>query len=295
MEVEISVVIPIYSNPVYLEKTLESLEAQTNNNFETIAVLDRAEPWVIDLLAGKKIKNREIKVLVSEISGISAALMMGIKKARGELIARIDSDDTMQPSRLDTQFEYLGNNPNIDIVGSQINFIDEAGLKLGESCYPGSPKAIDAILPLRNCVAHPSVMMRRSIFTYKIEYKSEFNGVEDYELWLSALGKFPIVNLPEKLTNYRVWGSQVTSTEKEGRKHLEKLARGNYLIENGSPQGSFKFWRIIKSAEQLDKVLGMNTNGKLYTRMYHAMIVFGLSPIRITHLTLDMLWSLKNK
>ncbi len=286
--VDVSVVIPIHGNPIYLNETLESLEFQSFENFEVIAVLDRADAWVDKLLNSTKIKNREIKVLISNFPGISAALELGILESRGQMIARIDSDDTMESERLAIQFNYLVKHSDISIVGTQINYINSQGLRIGMSNYPESRSTIRAILPIRNCIAHPSVMMRRNIFEDIQGYRSEFNGAEDYELWLRAANKFGIVNISQKLTNYRLWENQLTNQYNRSDRELLHRIRREHFTANGILEGSLKYRRWMAAARYMDLAMRIDRGAQILKRVFYAFASFTLSPIRISFLFFDI-------
>ena len=285
---DVSVVIPIHGNPIYLNETLESLEIQNFENFEVIAVLDRADAWVNKLLNTTKIKNREINVLISNSPGISAALEMGILESRGQMIARIDSDDTMESERLAIQFNFLINHSDISIVGTQINYINSQSLRIGVSNYPESRSTIKAILPIRNCIAHPSVMIRRNIFEDIQGYRSEFNGAEDYELWLRASNNFGIVNISQKLTNYRLWENQLTSQYNRSDRDLLNRIRSEHFIANGILERSIKYRRCMAAARYMDLAMRIDRGAKIYKKVFYAFASFTLCPIKISLLILDI-------
>jgi len=288
--VDVSVVIPIHGNPIYLNETLKSLEFQNFENFEVIAVLDRADAWVNKLLNSTKIKNREIKVLNSNSPGISAALEIGILDSRGEMIARIDSDDTMESERLATQFNFLVNHSDISIVGTQINYINTQGLRIGMSNYPESRTTIKAILPIRNCIAHPSVMMRKNMFAGIQGYRSEFNGAEDYELWLRAANKFGIVNISQKLTNYRLWENQLTSQYNQSDRDLLLRIRRSHFTAIGIREESIKYRRCMAAARYMDLAMRIDRDAEFFRKVFYAVASFTLCPIRISFLIFDILF-----
>ena len=277
---DVSVIIPVHGNPIFLKETIKSIVAQESCSYEIVVILDRAENWVADYFAELRIQNTLITVLKSPKNGIADALNIGIQAAQAQLIARIDSDDTMEPDRLTSQLSYLLEHPDISVVGTQVNFIDSHNQRIRKSRYPVSEKAISEILPIRNCIAHPSVMLRKSLFSSGFLYDPEFNGVEDYELWLRLLPTFKIANLPKALTNYRVWDGQVTKSKPQERRALEVRAREKHLMSLGFPRNSFHGRRIGVAATCISNAIEPGGNG-IWVRAIWGICAIFLTPIRI--------------
>ena len=79
------------------------------------------------------------KIIICSIKGIPNALNYGLKYCKGKYIARQDDDDFSNPERILKQKIFLEKN-DVDIVGSNINLIDELGNKIGYREYPISNK-----------------------------------------------------------------------------------------------------------------------------------------------------------
>lgn len=229
-EVLVSVVLPISGNPIYLEETVESVINQTYKNLEILAILNNAEEWVMDTLLQIQIHESRLKVIETSRVGISSALNLGIEKARGKYICRIDSDDLMYKHRIECQVEYLEYNPLTGVLGSQITKIQENGIEIGHSSYPTKYTEIAKVIEIRNCVAHPSVMFRRDLFKSTPAYLSEFDGIEDYELWMRLKDVTRIENTETELTKYRIWNQQYTQKSKRRMNLLLILARYKSIL-----------------------------------------------------------------
>lgn len=116
--------------------------------------------------------------------GFANALNQGLKHCNQDYIARMDSDDISLPNRFHVQFEYLQNNPEIDVVGSWISEIDDNGfLVRAEVKYP--EKHIDCfrMFSSRVPIAHPTAMFRKSFFQKVKSYPTNIPLEEDTLLW----------------------------------------------------------------------------------------------------------------
>ena len=228
----VSVIVPVHGDAPHLISTIESIRMQSFEEYEVIIILDRASKEIENYARNLALDLENFRVVISKQPGISHALNTGIRESSGEFIARIDADDLMRTDRLALQKNFLEQHEEVVCVGSQVTKINISGIRIGRSSYPGSNKQITSTLLFRNCVAHPSVMYRRSSSLEVNGYRPDFDGVEDYDLWLrlSMIGQ--IRNMQKTLTSYRVWGNQVTTK----KRHLifENAKRVRESFQNSS-------------------------------------------------------------
>jgi glycosyltransferase involved in cell wall biosynthesis len=204
-EVEVSVLLPIYGSAPYIRETIESILNQDFKFFELIIVLDRAEKWVINYIERIPLIWEKTKILKSFKPGITSALNLGLENSSGKYIARIDSDDIMHTNRISIQKNYLDNNSQVNCLGTQVLKINQNGEPLGQTKFPTLYGDVARILTYRNCLAHPSVMFRKQAVIDLGGYSEDFNGCEDYELWLRISASGQVENLSQILTSYRTW------------------------------------------------------------------------------------------
>ena len=212
---DVAVVIPVYGDGKYVKDSVLSCFKNSGTSLQVILVLDRATQEATALLHSLQTEYSDIKVLVSEKPGISAALNLGISKAESDLVARLDSDDVMSSERLRIQVSFMEKNPQIDVCGSQVIHIDEDSNPIRKSHYPENPKEISSRLKYTNALAHSSVIFRRQSFILAGGYRSQFDGAEDYDLWLRIENKENIINLPLCLTSFRVHPQQSAQNSPE--------------------------------------------------------------------------------
>ena len=199
----LSLVMPVYGPAPYLLAAIESVYKSRNVEIEFILVLDRCTNSDFQEAIQISPRNIEIKVIYSDYPGIVPALNLGIAVAKYELIARLDSDDLVTPDRLHNQVEFLNSFKEVVCVGTQLIFIDESGSEFGYTKYPTDHKHILERMNYQNCIAHPSVMFRKSAVERVGGYREIFTGSEDYDLWLRLSEIGELSNLPLELTKYR--------------------------------------------------------------------------------------------
>lgn len=150
------------------------------------------------------------RILECKEPGIVAALNTGIFSGMQDCdwVARLDGDDMWHMKKIVTQYRFLLKNPHIDILGTQINPVDNVNFKELPGQYLHRPETDDEIkqwlFSYRNPIAHPSVMFKRSILLKTGGYSDMFKIAEDYDLWLRAAKWFTFANLPEKLMDYTI-------------------------------------------------------------------------------------------
>jgi glycosyltransferase involved in cell wall biosynthesis len=224
-------------------------ERQTFREFELLIVLDRPSEATRSFVESLAKKDFELKVLESNQPGISAALNQGISTTESKYIARLDSDDLMQPTRLQIQMSELEKNPRLVCIGSQVEYINEEGKTTGHSSLPTSAWQVRSMMPTLNCLMHPSVMIRRSALVSAGGYREYLDGVEDYNLWLRLLRFGSLKNHKEYLTKYRQHPAQVTQANFSIYPWLDALARLD-AVDHQRPSGARVWSEHLKSLKE---------------------------------------------
>lgn len=199
----ISVILPVHEpDPGYLRETLKSLLAQTHEEFEVLIIEARGERSAAPLL--EELSDPRIRLIFEEGPGsMAAARMQGIAEAQHELIAMIDGDDCAMPERLALQVARFVAEPELSVLGTALEIIDEKGRPYAARQYPETDKEIRRAFRRFNAIAHPSVMLRKAAVLAAGGYRH--STCEDYELWCRmARAGHRFANLPERLLRYRI-------------------------------------------------------------------------------------------
>lgn len=202
MDCRISVIMPVYNEQEYLKFSIESILNQTFSDFEFIIIDDGSTDDSVKIIGSYN--DSRIKFYKSEKKGIVKQLNYGISIAKAPIIARMDADDISECSRLDEQFAYLNQHPGVDVVGSNVLFINEKAEVVCTKIYPQNHEGIEFMMPIESAVCHPAVMMRKEIFDSFGSYNEKYSGAEDYELFLNLiLGGYRFYNIQKILLRYR--------------------------------------------------------------------------------------------
>jgi len=196
-KVKVSVVIPCYNQGQWLWETIESVLAQDMDDYEVIVVNDGSSDPVTNRIV-EEIEHAKVLTVKTENQGLSAARNEGIKRARGDYILPLDSDDRIHPAYLRKAAEVLDKQKAVGIVYCKAElFGEEQGLwDLEPYSFPGillSPQIFAAS------------MFRKQDWERVGGYSTEMiYGWEDYDFWLSLIKEgVQVHQLGEVLFYYR--------------------------------------------------------------------------------------------
>lgn len=160
--VAISVIMPVFNTKEeYLKQAIESILNQTFIDFEFIIINDGSTNNAEEIILSYD--DPRIKYIKNEYNlKLIKTLNKGLSLASGKYIARLDADDTCTEERLQKQFDYMEEHPNIGLLGTFITLLPEQK-KLN---LITDSKQLKIILRYgKNCLTHSSVMIRKSILT----------------------------------------------------------------------------------------------------------------------------------
>lgn len=210
--VKVAVIMSVYKSDT--EKNLkESVQSILMQSYSSIDIFIQVDGWVSDNiceLLNEYNENSNISIFFNENNeGLATRLNDSINKAIQvggyDYIARMDADDICHPDRFKKQVEFLINNPDISVVGSDVQEISENGEDLFYKKMDASHDELARKIIKKCPFNHPSVMFRMSVFEEGFRYKSELMNTQDYYLWvdLLAAGK-KFANINEPLLKFRI-------------------------------------------------------------------------------------------
>lgn len=229
----ISVIMSVYNGEKFLREAVESILNQTYVNFEFIIINDGSTDSSLKIL--QSFNDTRIVILNNDGNrGLIYSLNKGIENAKGQFIARMDSDDIALPNRFETQLKYFDND-NIAVVCTPVINITELGNVTKQwitDVENNTEEKIKNTLPKENCIAHPTVMIKTSIAK---EYKYNYNqkGSEDWDLWLRLIAtNHRIIKTKEPLLKYRIVTTSITRTDNAKQSVELKVSkvRLNFII-----------------------------------------------------------------
>lgn len=179
-DVDVSVVLPVFNNANTIKEALESVLDQKGPSFEIVVVDDGSTDDTTAILKGYESRGAVRLVKHEENHGLPAALNTGIDAASGTYIMRQDGDDRSLPGRLASQWRYMKDKPEVDLVGTAASVIDTAGGVQYELHPEPDP---ETILDDRNPLVHGSIMFDREAVKAVGGYDEFFRYCQDYDLY----------------------------------------------------------------------------------------------------------------
>lgn len=226
----------VYDRSSHVERTIESVLAQTDIELELVIVDDGSDNSVKSIL-NKYRSDHRIVIIEQKNLGLTQALIKGCSQASYEYIARIDAGDTMTENRLFLQSQLLVNNPDVGLVTSWVLMTTEEGYPLYEIKL--DPKVLqDAVTSVNSksiqSPVHASVMMRKSIYQQAGGYRSEFYFAQDCDLWARIAPICQFATVPEFLTSGIFSHSGISGRYASAQSSLLRLvAESNSLRQLG--------------------------------------------------------------
>jgi len=219
---QVSVILPVYNGEEYISESIDSILTQTFQNFELILIDDGSTDKTSEILNSYKYRDNRISLISRDNRGLIYSLNEGIDKSSGRYIARMDADDISHKDRLNNQFEFMEENKDIGVLGSDIQIINHQG-ELGKVYhFPEQHQLIIWAMLFLCPIAHPTVMMRRHLVINAGKYSENAKHAEDYELWHRLYRVTKFANLPHVLLMLRKHSSNVTNLE--ANQHLMNSA-----------------------------------------------------------------------
>jgi glycosyltransferase involved in cell wall biosynthesis len=225
----VSVIIPVYNGERYLTETLNSVIAQTEQNWEIIAVNDGSSDRSQALLDEAATRDPDrIRVVSVSNGGVSRARNAGVSVARGTYIAFLDQDDLWMPEKLDRQIGQFRSDGTLGISFTNESIIDDSGAVLREKVLTFTGKrnrgCVFRHLVFDNFIAISSVMLRRELFLGIGGFDPQYSLAEDYDFLLKAVKKVPVDYIDVPLLLYREHGESGT------HKRIDQITRESFSV-----------------------------------------------------------------
>lgn len=211
----VSVITATYNRAAYLPFAIESVLNQTHRHFE-YHIVDDGSTDETRKVVEPYLKDERVRYYFQENRGQSVARNVGLKNSRGRFIAFLDSDDVWEKDKLESQLRILDLNPDVDVVHSDEEYIDEKGHRLDRVNMKRYSGFITRELLFDNFVSFDTALFRRKCYTELGGLDVSLRRSDDYELWLRYSTRYKFYYQPRKTIQYRIMPHQL-SDDKEAR------------------------------------------------------------------------------
>lgn len=212
---KVSVIMPSYNKEKYIAASIESVLAQTFQNFELIIIDDASTDNSVAIIC--KYQDKRIRFFQNNTNiGIAQNRNRALELAKGEYIALLDADDISANIRLEKEVEYLNNHPDIDVVFGEFLEMDGEN-NISETYFVPmkNPAYIKARLMVQDIIPNGSCMYRKNfVDKHNIRYRDGYLGMDDYLFWVECSLYGKITGLSELFLYWRNTENNGTNTYK---------------------------------------------------------------------------------
>lgn len=223
----ISVLMPVYNCAEFLQDTMDSILCQSMSDFELIIVDDGSKDKTSEIVISRAQQDSRIIYLRQHKNkGVASSLNYGLRHVTTEFVARMDGEDIANKKRFEVQLQYLRENPEIGVVGTQTEFIDLNGEKTQQAKWikPTKHNMIAWRLLFDTPICHPSTMIRTFLLKASGGYDENYPN-EDMQLWTRLAFETRFANLSETMLKYRMPPERHLSRLIYWEPHVKRVAK----------------------------------------------------------------------
>jgi len=251
----VTVTVCAYNGEQYVRAAIDSILAQTFRDFELVVVDDASTDGTTEIL--KQYDDPRIQLLHNAKNlGPTRSFNRAWRAGTAPYVAHQDADDCSLPQRLELQVKYLDSHPEVGLLGSSAEIIDEEGTVKFVDRFPCGHEELRAGLVTDCIVHHSTIMYRRALMERLNGYDESFYFAQDFDLqWrMTTLARFEC--LPKTLIQYRVGHSSQISKHwaREQREYAHRIALRNlqeYMADEAfDEQAGMRFYAVLHGQAQ---------------------------------------------
>lgn len=225
---KVSIVIPVYNGETYLEESIESVIAQTFQDWELWLVNDGSTDRSPEIMETYTKMDKRIRILTNpENLKLPRTLNKGFQHTQGEYLTWSSDDNRYAPDAIEIMVQALDASPDYGLVYCDMDYIHENGIALAHQ----SPDLHR--LYVEDCIG-ACFMYRREVLETVGEYDPDMILVEDYDYWLRISRKYSILHIPKCAYHYRFHENSLTMTRQREvafQRHRMRLRELDFLLE----------------------------------------------------------------
>jgi glycosyltransferase involved in cell wall biosynthesis len=204
---KVSVIILTFNRPQFISRAIESIQAQTLEDWELLVVQDGNNQALCELLRAWTARERRLRWFHREQGGnIADATNYALERARAPYVAILDDDDAWATSdKLARQVEFLDRNPDYTACGGGVIVVDPDECEQLRYLKPESDASIRRVALVANPMVHSTGMYRRDTLAGLGNYDVSLKGFQDWDVWLKLGLAGKLYNFPDHLLRYRIW------------------------------------------------------------------------------------------
>ncbi len=208
----VTVYIPCHQYGRFLQQAVDSVLAQTREDWELLIIDDGSTDETAAVAAAcQAVDPRRIRVITHpRMRGLQASANAALRAARGRYVMRLDADDFLDDNALLVLASHLDRHPEVALVYPNYLYVDEGGGVLGVE----QRKRIGQEAQLLDLPAHGAgTLIRRRVLKSLGGYDERHDSQDGYELWLKVLARHRVASVPTPLFCYRQHAASLTQDQ----------------------------------------------------------------------------------
>ncbi len=256
MDELVSIITPSYNQGKYLGETMRSVLEQDYPRIEYIVIDGGSTDNTVEVI---KTYAKKLAYWVSEKDkGQTDAINKGFNRAKGQILAYINSDDTYNPGAVSQAVKYLREHPEVGVVYSDLNFIDENSRVIGK--FPAAQTDLKKLRCGYVHVPQPATFFRTEYWKQVGPLDPTFYFAMDYDLWVRLAAVTKLQYLPGPVwANFRMhmdaktinadercWPEMLRVHYRDGGKFLSLIVAKYYVRKLAAPLLNWRRKRLLK-------------------------------------------------
>ena len=252
----VSIVTPSFNQARYLEAAIQSVLSQNYPRLEYIVVDGSSTDGSVDII--KRYESRLAWWVSEKDQGQTDAINKGFARAKGDILAWINSDDTYEPDALSSAVKFLQTHPEIGLAYGDANYIDDEGKVIGHF-----PAAQTDLIRLRRGYVHipqQAAFFRADLWRAVGPLDPSFYFAMDYDLWIRLAARSEVKYVPQTWANFRLhtsgktisaddrcWPEMLRVHYRDGGKFLSVIVAKYYIRKIIAPLWSLRLQRKLRA------------------------------------------------
>lgn len=229
---KITIITPSFNQGKFIEQTINSVLGQEYPNLEYIVIDGGSTDNTVSIL---KKYGKKIKWVSEKDKGQSDAINKGLKMATGDIVAWLNSDDYYLPGTLKRVAGYFASHPQAMWLSGDYQVIDEKGKDIHGFVvsYKRFLRRFSSfgMLSFANYIIQPSTFWRKEAMEEVGLINEGYRYCMDYDFWLRLMKKYPLHNIPDPLSAFRIHGESKGGSQykKQFKEELDVTRANNPL------------------------------------------------------------------
>jgi len=195
-----SIVTPSYNQAPYIEETIRSVLAQDTPQIEYLIVDGGSTDGTVEII--KKYEDKLTWWASETDRGQTDAINKGFARAKGEILAWINSDDTYEPGAVAAAVKYLQDHPNVGMIYGDCNYINETGAVIGK--FHSAQTNYRLLRRGYTHIPQQTMFFRAELWKQLGPLDPSFYFAMDYDLWTRIARRTEIRYVPQTWANFRL-------------------------------------------------------------------------------------------